>query len=192
MQSIQVFCGSNVGHDEVFSEATTALGDFFVENGIRLVYGGGNVGLMGILADRVLEGGGHVTGVIPDFLKEREVCHAELSELVVVRSMHERKIEMAQRSDATIVLPGGFGTMDELFEMLTLVQLLQVQQPIGILNVSGFYDLLLRQLDHMLAMGFLKPQHRELIYMDKSPGKLLAKMKKFTPIPSLGKWVERS
>ena len=192
MKCIQVFCGSSAGHDEIFSAATQELGNFLVDKNLHLIYGGGNVGLMGILADTVLAGGGHVTGVIPEFLKEWEVCHTGLNELIVVASMHERKLEMAKRSDATIVLPGGFGTMDEFFEMLTLSQLLRLQQPIGMLNIGGFYDLLLQHLDHMLAMGFLKPKHRNLIYVDTSPEVLFEKMKAYTPSGDIGKWVNRN
>jgi len=191
MQAIQVFCGSNAGHDPIFSQQAQLLADVLVREGIELVYGGGNVGLMGIIADRVLEGSGRVTGVIPYFLQEREVCHAGLSELVVVDTMHERKLEMARRSDGVIVLPGGFGTLDELFEMLTLVQLSQIQQPIGILNVQGFYDLLFKQLDHLLAMGFLKPAHRQFILAERTPDNLLAAMRTYTPGNSVGKWQGR-
>ncbi|NRB62430.1 MAG: TIGR00730 family Rossman fold protein, partial [Saprospiraceae bacterium] len=117
---------------------------------------------------------------------------AGLNELIVVASMHERKLEMAKRSDATMVLPGGFGTMDELFEMLTLSQLLRLQQPIGILNIGGFYDLMLQHLDHMLAMGFLKSKHRNLIYVDTAPEALFAKMKTYTPSGDIGKWANRN
>mgnify|MGYP006266153721 CR=1 FL=1 len=188
MQALQVFCGSNAGHDPVFTQAAREVADMLVRQDIRLVYGGGNVGLMGILADRVLEKGGEVTGVIPVFLQEREVCHAGLTELILVDSMHERKIQMAERSDGVIVLPGGFGTLDELFEMLTLVQLSQVQQPIGMLNVSGFYDLLFRQLDHMLAMGFLRPQHRQLLLQASDVASLFRALENFVPEKKVGKW----
>lgn len=188
MQALQVFCGSNAGHDPVFTQAAREVADMLVRQDIRLVYGGGNVGLMGVLADRVLEKGGAVTGVIPVFLQEREVCHAGLTELILVNSMHERKIQMAERSDGVIVLPGGFGTLDELFEMLTLVQLSQVQQPIGMLNVSGFYDLLFRQLDHMLAMGFLRPQHRQLLLQASDVASLFQALENFVPEKKVGKW----
>lgn len=188
MKAVQVFCGSNTGNDPLFAEVTQHLGDLLIKEDINLVYGGGNVGLMGILADRMLAQGGTVIGVIPTFLQEREVCHAGLSELILVESMHERKIKMAERSDAVIVLPGGFGTMDELFEMLTLVQLSQLEQPIGILNASGFYDLLLRQLDHMLAMGFLKPQHRTMMLQASDAASLLNELRHYTPARKTGKW----
>lgn len=188
MKAVQIFCGSNAGNDPVFARITQQLADILIRENLTLVYGGGNVGLMGILADRMLEQEGTVIGVIPTFLQEREVCHAGLTELILVDSMHERKIEMAERSDGVIVLPGGFGTMDELFEMLTLVQLSQLEQPIGILNTNGFYDLLLRQLDHMLAMGFLKPQHRAMVISDADAEVLLQKLRDYSPAQKTGKW----
>lgn len=188
MKSIQVFCGSNTGNDPVFAKTTQQLADVLIKEDITLVYGGGNVGLMGILADRMLEQGGTVVGVIPTFLQEREVCHAGLTELILVDSMHERKIKMAERSDGVMVLPGGFGTMDELFEMLTLVQLSQLDQPIGLLNINGFYDLLFRQLDHMLAMGFLKPQHRQMMLQAPTAKGLLDELRNYTPPQKEGKW----
>lgn len=188
MKAVQIFCGSNAGNDPVFARITQHLADILIRENLTLVYGGGNVGLMGILADRMLEQEGTVIGVIPTFLQEREVCHAGLTELILVDSMHERKIEMAERSDGVIVLPGGFGTMDEFFEMLTLVQLSQLEQPIGILNTNGFYDLLLRQLDHMLAMGFLKPQHRAMVISDADAEVLLQKLRDYSPAQKTGKW----
>jgi len=188
MKALQVFCGSNAGNDPVFAQITRQLADLLVKEDITLVYGGGDVGLMGILADRMLEQGGTAVGVIPTFLQEREVCHAGLTELILVDSMHERKIIMAERSQGVVVLPGGFGTMDELFEMLTLVQLSQLDQPIGLLNVNGFYDLLLRQLDHMLAMGFLKPDNRAMVLEADGPVDLLHELRTYTPQEKPDKW----
>ena len=188
MKSIQVFCGSSSGKNEVYHQAALALGDLLIEKNIDLVYGAGNVGLMGIIANRMLEKGGHVIGVIPDFLMKKEVGHTGISELIIVDSMHIRKVKMYERSEGTIVLPGGYGTLDELFEMLTLVQLGQQAHPIGILNINGYFDHLLRQLDHMVKEEFLKPFHRALLIDAATPEELIHKMETFEKPAVKGKW----
>ncbi len=188
IQAIQVFCGARVGADPAFAQAAKALGELLARQGIRLVFGGGHVGLMGVLADAVLEHGGYAVGVIPDFLVARELGHPGIQEMIVVKSMHERKLEMAARSDATIALPGGFGTMDELFEVLTMIQLGQSTQPIGILNVNGFYDPLLAQLQHMRQEGLLKEIHRQLLVTAPEAPELIRLLNAFSPAPAEGKW----
>lgn len=163
IKRIIVFCGSSKGNAPVFSRAAEALGREFCARGIGLVYGGGDVGLMGVVADTVMQGGGEVTGVIPGFLKDREVAHHGISELIVTGTMHERKQRMHELGDAVIAMPGGFGTLDELFELLTWKQLGLHAQPIGLLNIDGFFDHLIAQMDHMAATGFLRPEHRASI-----------------------------
>jgi uncharacterized protein (TIGR00730 family) len=144
-----------------------------VERGYGLVYGGGNIGLMGVLADAVLQAGGEAIGVIPQSLVERELAHQRLTELRIVHTMHERKAEMAQLADGFVALPGGFGTGDELFEMLTWAQLRIHNKPIGLLNVDGFFDFLLQWLDHMVAKDFLKSKHRDLLFSSDNGEQLL-------------------
>ena len=188
MKSIQVFCGSSMGNNPLYTQAAADLGNFLADRSIDLVYGAGNVGLMGVLAETVLEKGGNVIGVIPHFLMEKEVGHTGITELILVDSMHIRKVKMYERSEGTIVLPGGFGTLDELFEMLTLVQLGQQKHPIGILNVGGYFDLLLAQLDHMVQEQFLKPFHREIMLDAPDAETLYEKMAAFEVPVDRGKW----
>ena len=190
MQSIVVFCGANTGSDPLYAQVAAELGQALAQRNIQLVYGAGKVGLMGVLAEAALQAGGEVTGVIPFFLRKKEVCHEGLTKLYVVDSMHERKIRMAQLSEAVIVLPGGYGTLDEAFEMLTLAQLGQGQHPIGILNVNGFYDALISQLDHMAAEGFLKPAHRKLLLIAGSIPELLDALESYEAPPKEGKWIK--
>ncbi len=156
MKSLCVFCGSRKGHDPRFEEIARQVGRSLARRGVRLVYGAGNIGLMGAMADACLQAGGRVLGVIPDFLKEKEVCHSGLTELIVTATMHQRKEIMAARSDAFLVLPGGFGTLDEFFEILTWRQLKLHDKPIGILDVAGFYHLLLRHVEHIEQSGFYR------------------------------------
>ena len=190
MQSIVVFCGANTGSDPLYAQVAAELGQALAQRNIQLVYGAGKVGLMGVLAEAALQAGGEVTGVIPFFLRKKEVCHEGLTKLYVVDSMHERKIRMAQLSEAVIVLPGGYGNLDEAFEMLTLAQLGQGQHPIGILNANGFYDALITQLDQMAAEGFLKPAHRELLLVAGSIPELLGKLEEYEAPPKEGKWIK--
>jgi uncharacterized protein (TIGR00730 family) len=170
---ICVFTGSSRGRRAGYSDAARRLARQLVERGYGLVYGGGNVGLMGVIADAVLQCGGHVTGVIPDALVSQEVAHGGLSELRVVQSMHERKAAMAELSDGFIALPGGIGTMEEFFEVLSWAQLAIHQKPCGLLNVSGYFQHIVRFLDYAVDQGFLKPKHRALLTVAEEPGELL-------------------
>ncbi len=163
MKNICVFCGSAAGKNKIHVDTAHKLGDALVNHKLRLIYGGGNIGLMGAIADRVMTRGGEVIGVIPDFLMDKEVGHLSLTELIIVRSMHERKHKMADMADAFIALPGGFGTLEELGEILTWVQLELIKKPVAVLNINGYYDLLLSQLDHMVKEGFLQPKNRKLL-----------------------------
>jgi uncharacterized protein (TIGR00730 family) len=174
--NICVFCGSSVGINPAFAEAAKELGRLLAANGHTLVYGGGNVGLMGVLADTILEHKGEVIGVIPDFLLRREVGHRGITRLEVVSSMHERKYRMAELSSAFIAMPGGWGTLDELAEILTWRQLNLVQHPVGLLNTLHFFNPLLEQMHHMAAMGFLSEQYREVFIVEESPEKLLSRI----------------
>lgn len=188
MKRICVFCGHATGDSPVFADAAVATGQHFAANGIRLVYGGGNAGMMGILANAVLEAGGQVTGVIPDFLMERELGHTGVTRMHVVKSMHERKALMADMSDAFIALPGGFGTLDELCEILTWAQLGLHSKPCGILNVAGFYDPFLAHIDATVAHGFMKADHRRLVLDDATIAGLMPKLRTFQPI-NMAKWL---
>jgi uncharacterized protein (TIGR00730 family) len=163
LKRICVFCGSNTGGHPAYGEAARQVARVLLERGMGLVYGGGNVGLMGIVADEVMAGGGEVIGVIPGFLKDLEVAHHGLTELRVVGSMHERKALMADLADGFVALPGGFGTFDELCEILTWTQLRIQVKPVGLLNVRGYFDHLLAQLDHSVSEGFLKAPHRGML-----------------------------
>jgi uncharacterized protein (TIGR00730 family) len=171
--NVCVFCGSSTGTDIVFANAARETGRLLAEGGHTLVYGGGNVGLMGILADAALQSGGKVTGVIPDFLMSREVGHRGLTELVTVPSMHERKKRMADLSDVFVALPGGWGTLDELAEILTWRQLGLIDQPVGLLNTHAFFTPLLEQMKLMTSMGFLHSSNLRILIVDDSPARLL-------------------
>ena len=188
LRRVAVFCGSNHGTDPAYAEAAAALGTTLAERGIGLVYGGGAVGLMGVVADAVLAGGGEVVGVIPQLLWDKEVGHRGLTELLIVGSMHERKLAMADRADAFIGLPGGVGTFEELFEAITWTQLGIHQKPVGLLDVAGFYGPLLAFLDDTVDAGFLRAQHRDLILCGTTPDELLARLGAWTP-SATGKWM---
>lgn len=188
MKSVAVFCGSSKGHRPIYSDYARQLGEILAEKKIWMVYGAGNIGLMGVIADAMLAKNGQVIGVIPHFLREKEVCHEGLTELYVVTSMAERKEKMAELSEGIIILPGGYGTMDELFEMLTLVQLGQADKPIGILNVDDFFTPLLQQIDHMVQEGFVRTFHGNLLIVSDDIIELLDKMKNFESKPVKGKW----
>ena len=177
MQSIAVFCGSSPGINLIYTEATKKLGESMAEQGITLVYGAGNVGLMGVVADAVLSKKGKVIGTIPQFLVDKEVAHYGLSELIITETMHERKQKMVDVAEGVIVLPGGIGTLDEFFEMFTWQQLGLHDKPIGILNVNGYYDHLLAHINHMVKEGFLNDFHGDRIMVDENPVQLIAKMK---------------
>ena len=187
MKRICVFCGSNAGARSEYAEAARALATVLAERKLGIVYGGGNVGLMGVLADAALARGGEVIGVIPRKLVEREVAHRGVTELRIVETMHERKALMNDLSDAFLALPGGFGTLDEFFEVLTWSQLGFHGKPCALLNVAGYYDGMLAMLDHAVAERFLRPAHRELVIADTDPLRLLQRLSAFVPAPK-GKW----
>ncbi|GJI98446.1 putative cytokinin riboside 5'-monophosphate phosphoribohydrolase [Duganella caerulea] len=170
-----MYCGANAGVNPVYAEAARALGRALVENNLSLVYGGGKVGLMGVIADEVLRLGGEVTGVIPTALVEREVGHTGLTRQFIVKDMHERKAMMAKLADGFIAMPGGMGTLEELFEMLTWSQLGIHAKPIGLLNVDGFYDGLTGFIEHASEQGFIRPQHAALM-MSSPDGQALLQM----------------
>ena len=176
MKAIAVYCGANAGADPVYADAARTLGRLLAERGIGLVFGGGHVGLMGIVADAALAAGGRVSGVIPQQLVDRELAHPGLSELFVVRNMHERKAMMAELSDGFIAMPGGMGTLEELFEMLTWSQLEIHAKPVGVLNVAGFYDQLAGFISHAADQGFIRPQHRHLMMVERDPEALIARL----------------
>ncbi|USX19040.1 TIGR00730 family Rossman fold protein [Oxalobacteraceae bacterium OTU3REALA1] len=176
-KTICVYCGANAGVSPVYAEAARALGRALVDQNLALVYGGGNVGLMGIIADEVLRVGGEATGVIPTALVEREVGHTGLTRQFIVKDMHERKAMMASLSDGFIAMPGGMGTLEELFEMLTWSQLGIHAKPIGLLNVDGFYDGLIDFIAHASEQGFIRPQHAALMMSESDPQALLQLLK---------------
>ncbi|MGJ3264530.1 MAG: TIGR00730 family Rossman fold protein [Salinarimonas sp.] len=191
MNRICVFCGSNPGHDPAYRAAAVALGETLAARGIGLVYGGASVGLMAVVADTVLARGGEVVGVIPQMLVDKEIAHAGLSALHVVESMHARKSKMAELSDGFVALPGGVGTLEELFEIWTWAQLGTHAKPVGLLDVGGFYGLLERFLDHVVAQGFMRAAHRGMLLRADEPGALLDAFAAWTP-PVVQKWVERT
>jgi uncharacterized protein (TIGR00730 family) len=190
LRRICVYCGSNPGNDPAHKAAAHELGAFLAKQGLGVVYGGGNVGLMGAVADGALSAGGEVIGVIPQSLLEKELGHRGVTELHVVRSMHERKQMMVDLSDGFIALPGGFGTLDELFETLTWLQLAFHNKPVGLLNLGGFFDGLVDFIHHMSHAGFLKPEHARCVLVESDPATLLGRMRAFQP-PDLGKWIEK-
>ncbi len=190
MKSIVVFCGSSAGTDEQYAKDAYQLGATFVKKGIQLVYGGAKIGIMGQVASGVLKNGGKVIGVIPGFLKKKEVFHEGLTELIVTQNMHDRKLKMHELSDGILMLPGGFGTLEEFFEMLTWSQLGLHQHPIGILNTHGFYNPLLEMMQQMVTKGFVKQVHMESILVDIDIAQLLQKMEGYQPLP-VPKWIKK-
>ena len=190
MKSVCVYCGSSVGVRDDYAQAATTLGRLLAERGVTTIYGAGNIGLMGVLADAALAAGGQVVGVIPEALVARELAHNGVTELRIVASMHERKALMADLSDAFIALPGGFGTLEELCEMLTWLQLGIHQKPCGLLNVAGYYDPLIAMFDRAVDERFLRSQHRDLLLVDDDPGSLLDRLQQAQP-PEVHKWLDR-
>ncbi|MCM4172921.1 TIGR00730 family Rossman fold protein [Arenibacter sp. TNZ] len=190
MKRIVVFCGSSEGNDPEIIKGAYKLGASLAKGGITLVYGAAKIGIMGKLAQGALENNGKVIGVIPDFLKMKEVFHDGLTQLIVTENMHQRKLRMHDLSDGIITLPGGYGTMEELFEMITWAQLGLHQKPIGLLNVNGFYDELLAMLRTMVSKGFLKQEYYDILLVDNSVDGLLNKMKNYQPLP-LPKWIKK-
>jgi len=187
LKRICVYCGSSSGARPVYAQAARELGLMLAELGIGVVFGGGRVGLMGVLADAALEAGGEVIGVIPRSLQEKELGHGSVTELHVVETMHQRKEKMADLSDGFITLPGGIGTLEELFETFTWLQLGFHEKPVALLNVDGFYQGLTTFVRHLSEQQFLKPEHEACLIVEDSPHALLERMENFTP-PDLGKW----
>ena len=181
MKSIVVFCGSSEGYNECYREAAYNLGALLAARGIRIIYGGAKVGLMGALADGALENNGEIVGVIPEFLKTTEVAHEQLTRLIIVDTMHERKLKMHELSDGIITLPGGWGTMEELFEMLTWSQLGLHSKPVGLLNINGYYDALKALTDNMVTEGFLNEFVNATLLINGSIDDLLTQMEAYDP-----------
>jgi hypothetical protein len=186
INNVCVFCGSQPGGRPEYLAAARELGSMLARNGIGIVYGGGHIGMMGALADAALAANGRVAGVIPEHLMRPEVAHQRLSELVVVDTMHTRKRLMAERSDAFVVLPGGYGTFEEMFEMVTWLQLKLHTKPVGILNVENYFDHLLQFLRHAAAEGFIRPAHFDLVIVESGAPLLLERLRRHTPTVSRG------
>jgi uncharacterized protein (TIGR00730 family) len=191
LRSLCVFCGSRPGEDPAYEAAARALGETLAEAGIELVYGGGHVGLMGVVANAALAAGGEVVGVMPRALVEREISHTGLTQLHVVSSMHERKAMMSDLSEGFIALPGGTGTLEEFFEVLTWAQLGEHEKPCGLLDVAGYYAPLLDLFDHMVERGFLSTKHRAMVLVETKPEALLERFERYQP-PDTAKWIDRS
>ena len=190
MKSITVFCGSSFGSEEIYKEQAYLVGKTLAEENIRLIYGGANVGLMGTVADGTIQNGGKAIGVLPHFLQSKEIAHTNLTELILVETMHERKTKMNELSDGVIVLPGGYGTLEEFFEMITWAQLGLHKKPIAILNIDGFYNDLIKLVQTMVDKGFLKQINQEILLVSNSIDELLEKMKNYQA-PTVGKWISK-
>ncbi len=191
LSSVCVFCASSPGADPVFASAAAGLGRLLAQRGIRLVYGGGHVGLMGVVADAALGEGGEVHGVITRALAEKEIAHSGLTSLRAVETMHERKATMAAMADGFIMLPGGFGTLDEFFEAITWTQLGVHAKPCGVLNVDGFFDPLLALFAAATEQRFLRPEHRDLVIVETDPELMIRRLRSWVPV-TVGKWLDRS
>jgi uncharacterized protein (TIGR00730 family) len=189
IRSLCVFCGSSIGARALYAEAAAQLGRELAKSKISLVFGGGRVGLMGVLADSVLAAGGHAIGVMPRALVEKEIAHTSLTKLHVVESMHQRKALMADLADAFLLLPGGFGSWEEFFEIVTWLQLGIHSKPCALLNVAGYYHALLSLTSHALAEGFLRPAHKQMLIVEEDPARLLGRLE-VAPLPSETKWVD--
>src|SRR5262250_2875691 len=190
MKRICIFCGSSTGTRSEYAETARAMGQALLRRGIGLVYGGGCVGLMGIIADAVMRGGGEVIGVIPEALVTRELAHGDITQLIIVHSMHQRKAKMAELSDAFIAMPGGYGTFEEFCEIITWAQLGLHRKACGLLNVDGYYDPLLKLFDHAVTEGFLRAANRRLVIEETDPDRLLEALANYTPPPT-EKWISR-
>ena len=176
MKKVAVFCGSSLGFNEVYKNDAIKLGRYFADNNIGLVYGGGKIGMMGVIADTIIENKGEVIGVIPGLLRHEEVAHTNITEMIVTKTMSKRKVKISRLVDGYIAMPGGFGTLDEIFEALTLSQLGIEQKPVGILNTNGFFNHLIKQLDVMVTEGYLKQSNRDMLIISECTDDLLAKM----------------
>ena len=190
MKSITVFCGSSFGTDDIFREQAFLLGETLAKQHIQLIYGGADTGLMGAVADGTLNAGGKVTGILPHFLQSKEIAHKNLTELIIVETMHERKTKMNDLCEGVIVLPGGYGTLEEFFEMITWAQLGLHKKPIGILNIDGFYDDLIKLVQTMVDKGFLKLVNRDMLLISGNIDELLEKMRNYEA-PTVGKWISK-
>ena len=188
MKKIAVFCGSSAGNDSIYRDQAYQLGKTLAEKQIKLIYGGGSIGLMGAVADGALDHNGRVTGVIPEFLNEKEIAHDNLNELIEVGSMHERKKRMHELSEGVIALPGGYGTLEEFFEMLTWGQLGLHQKPVALLNINGFYDPLRQLIDNMVKQNFLQSSYQDIMIMNDDIEKLIEQMNQYVP-PKTKKWI---
>ena len=190
INSICVYCGSSPGRLEAYSKAANQLAESLVNQNIRLIYGGASIGIMGMVADRVLALGGEVIGVIPQALSHKEVAHPNLSQLHITHTMHERKMLMAELADGFIALPGGIGTLEELFEIWTWAQLGIHNKPLGLLNVAGYFDDLIRFLDHMTEQAFFKSRHRQMLMVESQPDPLLNRLLNFQ-YPTIQPWLDK-
>ncbi|REE80527.1 hypothetical protein BX611_2172 [Lutibacter oceani] len=176
MKKVAVFCGSSLGFSEIYKNEAIKLGNYFAKNKIGLVYGGGKIGMMGVIADTIIEKKGEVIGVIPGLLRHEEVAHTNITEMIVTKTMSKRKVKISRLVDGYIALPGGFGTLDEIFEALTLGQLGIEQKPVGILNTNGFFNYLIKQLDVMVTEGYLKQTNKDMLIVTDSIDDLLTQM----------------
>jgi len=190
MQRLCVFCGSSTGKNRIYVDGVRQFGALLSARSLGLVYGGGHIGLMGILADAVLHAGGEVIGVIPRSLKDRELAHPGITKLHVVETMHQRKALMADLADGFVAMPGGFGTVDELFEILTWAQLGLHAKPVGLLNLAGYFDFLRAWLDRAVGEGFLGMEHRRLLLEADDPERLLELLQNYQPVQGPEKWIE--
>ncbi len=188
MNRLAVFCGASIGFKPTYAQAAKNVGEYFAKHNIGLVYGGGKIGMMGAIADTILENGGEVLGVIPDLLRQEEVAHTKITKMIVTKNMSKRKVKISKLVDGYIALAGGFGTLDEIFEALTLGQLGIENKPIGILNTHHFFDPLLQQLDLMVQEGFLKQSNRDMVFVHENIDQLISLMQKYRA-PTLGKVV---
>lgn len=188
--SLSIFCGSSSGNDESFQRLAFDMGSYLAQNNISIVYGGAKIGIMGAVADGAIAAGGQITGVIPDFLMDKEIAHKNLSELIIVNSMHERKMIMFEKSDGAIILPGGFGTLDEMFELLTWGQLGLHNKPVGVLNINGYYDLLFSFIENMVSNNILKKDNRDMLLISHEISELIEKMKHYKATTKT-KWIRK-
>lgn len=179
IQKVVVFCGSSLGFNPIYKDTAVELGNYFAQNNIGLIYGAGKIGLMGAVADAVLAKKGIVTGIIPKLLSQEEVLHPSLTETIITKTMSERKFLMSKMTDTYITLPGGFGTLDELFEVLTLQQLYIEKKPVGLLNINGFFDATLQQLDVMIKEGLLKQKNKDMLFVDTTVTGLMEQLKNY-------------
>lgn len=190
MKKVAVFCGSSIGFNEIYRNEAIKLGNHFIEKNIGLVYGGGKIGMMGILADTILEKNGEVIGVIPGLLRHEEVAHTKITQMIVTKTMSKRKMKISKLVDGYIALPGGFGTLDEIFEALTLGQLGIETKPVGILNTNGFFNHLIKQLDVMVTEGYLKQSNKEMLIISESVPDLIAQMFSYK-VPEMTKVINK-